>query len=322
MKPKQSSEKPTKVQYIIVDQAFTGQRLDNFLMARLKGVPRSRIYRMVRGGEVRVNKKRVGPFYRVQEKDSIRIPPVQLGEQAAIVPPSEKTQALLTKRILYEDEQLIILNKPSGMSVHGGSTVRIGVIEALRTMYPKSPHLELAHRLDSDTSGCLILAKKRSVLRELHTLLREGGVRKIYLALTKGQWKPAEYRVDVPLQKYHLKGGERLVKVHHEGKASLTVFHPETFYNQATLVEVHLYTGRTHQIRVHAQYTGHPLAGDERYGEAEFNQFMEKKGLKRLFLHAKSIEFVLPSNGKRIYIEAPLDEDLKEVLKQLEKEQL
>jgi 23S rRNA pseudouridine955/2504/2580 synthase len=285
-------------------------------MARLKGVPRSRIYRMLRG-EVRVNKKRVDPSYRVQEKDSIRIPPVALGEKAAVIPPSEKTQDLLTGRILYEDEQLLILNKPSGMSVHGGSTVRVGIIEALKATYPKLPQLELAHRLDSETSGCLILAKKRSVLRELHSLLREGHIRKIYWALTKGQWTPAEHRIDVPLLKHHLKGGERMVKVDPEGKPSLSVFIPIEFYTEATLVEVHLYTGRTHQIRVHAQHAGHPIACDERYGDQYFNQFMHKKGLRRLYLHAKSIEFTLPSNGKHIRLEAPLDDDLKEVLKKL-----
>ncbi|HSW71707.1 MAG TPA: 23S rRNA pseudouridine(955/2504/2580) synthase RluC [Gammaproteobacteria bacterium] len=313
----QKAAKRAEVSYLTVDSAFAGQRIDNFLITRLKGVPKSRIYRMLRG-EVRVNKKRVEPSYRLQEKDSIRIPPVQMGEKAAIIPASEKTQAFLGSRILYEDEQLLIINKPSGMSVHGGSTVRVGVIEALRAKYPRLPQLELAHRLDADTSGCLILAKKRSVLRELHTLLREGQVRKIYWALTRGQWKPAERRIEAPLQKYHLKGGERIVRVHPEGKASLSVFRPLEFYNQATLVEVHLYTGRTHQIRVHAQYAEHPIAGDERYGDEAFNQKMQKQGLKRLFLHAKSIEFTLSGRGKPIYVEAPLDEDLQEVLKNLE----
>ena len=289
----QVAKAPAKqaVQHLVIDEAFAGQRIDNFLMARLKGVPRSRVYRMVRGGEVRVNKKRVGPFYRLQEKDSVRVPPVHLAEKGAAVPPSEKTQIFLADRILYEDEQLLIINKPSGMSVHGGSTVRVGIIEALRAMYPKSPQLELAHRLDADTSGCLVLAKKRSTLRELHALLREGKMRKIYWALTQGQWRLGESRVEVPLQKHHLKGGERLVKVDPEGKASLTVFKPQEFYTEATLVEVFLYTGRTHQIRVHAQYAEHPIAGDERYGDKDFNHFMQKKGLKRLFLHAKSIEF-------------------------------
>lgn len=320
MKPKQLNENATKsrsVSYLTVDSAFAGQRIDNFLIARLKGVPKSRIYRMLRG-EVRVNKKRVQPSYRLQENDSIRIPPVQMGEKATVVPPSEQTQAFLVSRILYEDEQLLIINKPSGMSVHGGSTVRVGIIEALRAKFPRLPQLELAHRLDSDTSGCLILAKKRSALRELHALLREGKVRKIYWALTKGQWKPAEHRIDAPLQKHHLKGGERIVKVHPEGKASLTVFRPLEFYNGATLVEVHLYTGRTHQIRVHAQHVEHPIAGDERYGDSLFNQKIQKQGLKRLFLHAKSIELTLPSRDKLIRVVAPLDEDLQTVLKTLE----
>lgn len=321
LKPTSKPTSPIKtvtkqVQYLVVDPAYAGQRIDNFLMARLKGVPKSRIYRMLRG-EVRVNKKRIEPSYRIQEKDSIRVPPIHVGEKAALVPPSEQTQAFLGSRILYEDELLLIINKPSGMSVHGGSTVRVGVIEALRAKYPKLPQLELAHRLDSDTSGCLVLAKKRSILRELHALLREGAMRKIYWALTEGLWGPAESRVDAPLQKYHLKGGERIVKVHPEGKSSLTVFKPMEFYNKATLMEVHLYTGRTHQIRVHAQHAGHPIAGDEKYGDSDFNQWLHKQGLKRLFLHAKSIEFTLPTSGKHIRVEAPLDEDLEAILKKL-----
>jgi 23S rRNA pseudouridine955/2504/2580 synthase len=317
LKPKEAPKLITQeVHYLIVDSAYAGQRIDNFLMARLKGVPKSRIYRMLRG-EVRVNKKRIEPSYRLQEKDSIRVPPIKMGEKAAKVPPSVQTQAFLESRILYEDAQLLVINKPSGMSVHGGSTVRVGIIEALKAKYPHLPQLELAHRLDSDTSGCLVLAKKRSVLRELHALLREGSMRKIYWALTEGQWKPAECRIEAPLQKYHLKGGERIVKVHPEGKASLTVFKPMEFYNKATLVEVYLYTGRTHQIRVHAQHVGHPIAGDEKYGDADFNQWMQKLGLKRLFLHAKSIEFTLPASGKSVRVEAPLDEELQAVLKTL-----
>lgn len=318
MKPKFLTENQLKVSYLLINQDVAGQRLDNFLTAKLKGVPKSRIYRMLRTGEVRVNKKRVKPFYRLQEKDSIRVPPVKLEQKAVTVSPSKATLTFLKSRILYEDDQLLVINKPSGISVHGGSTVRIGIIEALRKLYPKLPHLELVHRLDSDTSGCLILAKKRSILRELHLLLREGQIKKIYWALTRGQWKPAEYRVNAPLQKFHLKGGERIVKVYPEGKLSLTVFNPLEFYNCATLVEAYLYTGRTHQIRVHAQYSEHPIAGDERYGDNEFNRLLKKQGLKRLFLHAKIIEFTLPSNGKRIRIEAPLDEELKQILKKME----
>ncbi|HVY54046.1 MAG TPA: 23S rRNA pseudouridine(955/2504/2580) synthase RluC [Gammaproteobacteria bacterium] len=318
MTTKINNENTPKVSFLSINQELAGQRIDNFLINKLKGVPKSRIYRMLRTGEVRVNKKRIDPSYRLQENDLVRIPPVKLAEKASTVAPNKDTQALLKERILYEDDQLIILNKPSGMSVHGGSTVRIGIIEAFRTLYPKLVNLELVHRLDSETSGCLILAKKRSTLRELHALLREGKVRKIYLALTEGQWTPADHRVDAPLQKFHLKGGERIVRVHPEGKASLTVFTPIEFYNQATLVEVNLYTGRTHQIRVHAQHLRHPIAGDERYGDETFNQELRKLGLKRLFLHAKSIEFTLPSNGKHICIDAPLDSDLKDLLKKMD----
>lgn len=317
MKPTLLNEKKSKVQYLLVQEEFSGQRIDNFLISYLKGVPKSRIYRMLRSGEVRVNKKRAEPSYRLQKDDSIRIPPLCLGEVAKQVPPNKMTRSILAQRILYEDEFILVLNKPSGMSVHAGSTVRIGVIEALRAMYPKLPQLELAHRLDSDTSGCLVLAKKRSILRELHKILREGGMRKVYIALTKGQWKPAECRVDAPLQKYHLKGGERVVKIHPEGKASLTVFNPLVFFNEATLVEVYLYTGRTHQIRVHAQYLNHPIAGDERYGDADFNAHLRQMGLKRLFLHAKYIEFILPTSSRHIRVEAPLDTELQSVLDNL-----
>ncbi len=302
------------IQYFVIDSAFAGQRIDNFLRTRLKAVPKSRIYRLLRK-EIRVNKKRVDPSYRLQEKDSIRIPPLYLGEKALKVSPSQQTQTFLKQRVLYEDESVLIINKPSGMSVHGGSTVRVGIIEALRACYPRLPQLELAHRLDSDTSGCLILAKKRSILRDLHAQLREGRVRKIYWALMKGS--PTACRIEAPLQKYHLKGGERIVKVHPEGKASLTVFKPIKGYAEATLMEIHLYTGRTHQIRVHAQHIQHPLAGDERYGDSAFNASLRQQGLKRLFLHAKSLEFTLTSSGKLISVEAPLDEALQVLLRKL-----
>jgi len=309
MQPKKSA-----VQHLVVDQEFSGQRIDNFLIRHLKSIPKTRVYRILRCGEVRVNKKRIAPSYRLQEKDDIRLPPLYLGKEAKHIPPSAETCVLLENRILYEDESLMIINKPPGMSVHGGSTVRVGVIDALRASFPQYPHLELVHRLDSDTSGCLMIAKKRSMLRELHALLREGKISKIYLALTKGQWKPEECRVDAPLQKYHLKSGRRLVKISAEGKSALTVFKPLHVFQSSSLVEVYLYTGRTHQIRVHAQYLGHPVAGDERYGDSGFNKLLRQRGLKRLFLHAQSLDFIVPSNGKHIHVEAALDEELDKVL--------
>ncbi len=304
------------VQYFTIEADFAGQRIDNFLVTRLKNVPKTHIYRILRKGEVRVNKKRVQPNYRVQAGDSVRLPPLQL-EVKHVSAPNQRTVATLEDRILYEDKHLLIINKPSGIPVHGGTGVSMGVVETLRTMYPKLPQLELAHRLDADTSGCLILAKKRSVLRELHELLRAGNVRKIYWTLTKGHWKQAELRVDVALQKNQLSSGERIVRVNKEGKQSLTVFRPLETYTDAMLVEAALFTGRTHQIRVHAQYRSHPIAGDEKYGDREFNKKMREYGLKRLFLHAHSIEFVLPSTGETITVSAPLDPDLEACLKSL-----
>lgn len=310
----QHSQKKTTVQYVTITDEQDGQRIDNFLLSRLKGMPRTHVYRLLRKGEVRVNKKRVNAFYRLESGDIVRIPPVYLAEKAQEVPPSKTTTALLADRILYEDEHLLIINKPCGMSVHAGSTVRVGVVEALRHMYPKLPNLELAHRLDSETSGCLVLAKKKRVLRELHTLLREGRMTKIYWALTSGVWKPSECRVDLPLHKDYRDGGKHVVEVHREGKSALTVFHPLKTFKHASLVEVKLFTGRTHQIRVHAEHQGHPIAGDDRYGDAEFNKLARRLGLKRMFLHARSIEFTLPSLNQHVKVVAPLDGELEQAI--------
>lgn len=315
MKPVNDSKPKSGVQHFIVTADYAGQRIDNFLMTRLKGVPKSRIYRLLRKGEVRVNKKRIDAFYRLIEGDDVRLPPVFLAEKAKQVPPSKSTEAVLANRILYEDDNLLIINKPCGMSVHVGSTVRVGVVEALRHMFPKLPQLELAHRLDSETSGCLVLAKRKRILRELHSLLREGKVTKIYWALTLGKWKDSELRVDVALHKDYQDGGKHVVEVDKEGKSALTVFHTLKSYNRvASLMQVKLYTGRTHQIRVHAQFRGHPVAGDDRYGDPDFNKLLRQKGLKRMFLHARSIEFTLPSTGQQIKVEAPLDPELTSIL--------
>jgi 23S rRNA pseudouridine955/2504/2580 synthase len=304
------------VQYFTVPADNAGQRIDNFLMTRLKGMPKSRVYRLLRKGEVRVNKKRIDASYRLIEGDVVRLPPLFLAEKAHQAPPSKDTMALLADRILYEDENLLIINKPSGMSVHVGSTVRVGIVEALRHMYPKFPNLELAHRLDSETSGCLVLAKRKRILRELHMLLREGKMTKMYWALTLGKWKDSELRVDLPLHKDYQDGGKHVVEVNKGGKEALTVFHTiKSFKREASLMEVKLYTGRTHQIRVHAQHRGHPVAGDDRYGDVEFNKVVRQLGLKRMFLHARSIDFTLPSLDQRIKVEAPLDPELEAIIK-------
>lgn len=304
----------TSVQYWTIEADYADQRIDNFLLTRLKGVPKTRIYRILRKGEVRVNKKRIQPSYRLQAGDELRIPPIRMDEPKKAAQPSQSLVEILKQRILYEDKTLLIINKPAGIAVHGGSGVNLGLVEALRTLYPKSPQLELAHRLDLGTSGCLILAKRRSALRELHDLMRQGQVTKIYWALTLGHWTPEQFHVDVPLQKNQLSGGERIVKVNKEGKPSVTVFKPIEKYKHSMLVEATLHTGRTHQIRVHAQHKDHPIAGDEKYGDREFNKEMRQLGLKRLFLHAHFLDFTMPSTGLRVTVSAPLDDDLSACL--------
>lgn len=308
----------TPVQYISISEDFVEQRIDNFLITRLKGVPKTYIYKLLRKGEVRVNKKRIKQTYRLQAGDQVRLPPLEIEDKSAPAKPSQQFMNFLKTRILYEDKHFLIINKPSGIAVHGGSGVRLGLVETLRVMYPKLEHLELAHRLDRETSGCLILVKKRSALREVHELLRTGKVKKIYQTLTKGHWKSHLLRVEESLLKNQLSSGERVVRVHHEGKPSVTLFTPLKKYKYAEFMEVLLETGRTHQIRVHAQFRGHPIAGDEKYGDKEFNKQMHSIGLNRLFLHAYFIEFTLPSSGQHLQITAPIDEDLQACLKALE----
>ena len=306
-----------KVQQVEIHEEQQGQRIDNFLLRVLKGVPRSRIYRILRKGEVRVNKKRIKPEYRLLLADIVRIPPIRLAEESDPAKPSTKAQDLLNDSILYEDEGLLILNKPSGMAVHGGSGLNYGVIEALRVMRPEARFLELAHRLDRDTSGCLVIAKKRSRLRQFHTVLREGGIHKHYLCLVKGQWQGGRRRIDAPLLKNQLQSGERLVRVDSAGKTALSMFEPVTIYKNTSLMRVELITGRTHQIRVHACYSDHPIVGDTKYGDDIFNKTMAGFGLKRLFLHASTLKFELEGSGK-IEIKAPLPSELQRVLDKLE----
>lgn len=318
----QSEKPPSKkspVKFYTISGDDEGQRIDNYLMNKLKGVPRSKVYRILRKGEVRVNKKRKGPSYKLLEGDEVRLPPLFLEERAVLAPPNQATRNLLSERIIYEDDNLLIINKPSGMSVHAGSTVRVGVVEALRHLYPKLPNLELAHRLDSETSGCLVLAKKKKILREIHQLLREGKVNKIYWALTQGKWTRSQRIVDVSLHKEYRDGGKHVVEVNPHGKTALTEFRPLEKFVGAELMEVKLYTGRTHQIRVHAAHQGHPIAGDDRYGDVEFNKLARQKGLRRMFLHAYSIEFTLPSLNQHITVTAPLDEDLLSGIKAFKK---
>ncbi len=310
---------PPRVRQMKINDDNKGQRIDNFLFAKLKGVPKSRIYRILRKGEVRVNKGRIKPDYRLKPGDIVRIPPIRVAEGGAL--PNQQLPALakqLHKGILYEDPNLLILNKPSGIAVHGGSGVSQGVIETLRAAQPEIRFLELVHRLDRDTSGCLIIAKKRSTLRILHELLRSEGVDKRYLALVEGRWRGGKQQVDAPLRKNQLSSGERIVRVDPQGKSAVTLFKPVCLYRQATLVEIKLVTGRTHQVRVHAAHIGHPVAGDEKYGNPAFNKVMRTMGLSRLFLHAHSLNFKLAPDATPVGVTAPLEEKLQAVLERLE----
>lgn len=302
---------------MVIGPESEGQRLDNFLVSRLKGVPKSRVYRLLRRGEVRVNGGRAKPDYRLAEGDQVRIPPVRRAEPTPSPPGGRAAGGRLELRILHEDDRLIVLDKPSGMAVHGGSGLSHGVIEALRAARPEAPYLELVHRLDRDTSGCLLIAKRRSTLRSLHELLREGRVEKRYLALVAGQWDRGRVELTDRLRKT-ARGGERFVEVDEEGKHAVSVFRPVDLHRLASLLEIELKTGRTHQIRVQAAAAGHPLAGDDRYGDRDFNRRMRSLGLNRLFLHAASIGWRDPGSGEWRGWSSPLPEDLREVLSRVE----
>ncbi|ADP12249.1 23S rRNA pseudouridylate synthase C [Erwinia sp. Ejp617] len=308
------------VHFIAISADEAGQRIDNFLRTQLKGVPKSMIYRILRKGEVRVNKKRIKPEYKLEAGDEVRIPPVRVAErEEENVSPKLAKVAALEAAIIYEDDYLLVMNKPSGTAVHGGSGLSFGVIEGLRALRPDARFLELVHRLDRDTSGILLVAKKRSALRSLHEQLREKGMQKDYLALVRGQWPSHVKAVRAPLLKNILQSGERVVKVSSEGKPSETLFKVEERYAIATLVKASPVTGRTHQIRVHTLHAGHPIAFDDRYGETEFDQQLSSTGLKRLFLHAAALRFTHPNTGEIMRVEAPLDEQLKRCLVALRK---
>lgn len=311
------SNKP-QVKFYTIDSEDTGQRIDNFLLKTLKGVPKSHIYRLLRKGEIRVNKKRIKPEYKLLLDDVLRVAPIRISEKTNVVSTQLSVVASLESKILFEDERLIVINKPSGMAVHGGSGVNFGLIEALRALRPDARMLELVHRLDRDTSGCLVIAKKRSALRHLHEQLRNKNVQKFYHALVKGHWSNKLTRVTDALKKNDLKSGERVVIVDNiNGKESETRFKVIQHYQNATLVRAFPVTGRTHQIRVHCQIKGHSIACDDKYGHESFDAEMRAIGLKRLFLHAASIEFTHPSTEQRLKIEAPLDDKLQTVLSQL-----
>lgn len=305
------------VQLIEVAPELAGQRIDNFLRTQLKGVPKTLIYRILRKGEVRVNKGRVKPEYKLQAGDIVRVPPLRLAERDEPEPLAQGLLERLEAAIVYEDKALIVLNKPAGIAVHGGSGLNYGVIEAFRQLRPDAKDLELVHRLDRDTSGLLMIAKKRSMLRHLHEQLRGDGVDKRYMALVRGHWATAKKQVNAPLQKSNLRSGERMVEVDGEGKEALTLFRVlRRFGDFATLVEAKPVTGRTHQIRVHAKHAGHSIAGDSKYGDDEFTREIRELGGKRLFLHAYELHVPLPDGGV-LKLEAPVDEMWAKTLERL-----
>lgn len=313
--PTENEERP-KVRFVTIDEETDGQRIDNFLVKTLKGVPKSMVYKLLRKGEIRVNKKRIKPEYKLQVEDIVRIAPVRVSQEAAPVSTHLKKVSELEKHIIFEDDCFIVINKPTGMAVHGGSGLSFGLIEALRALRPKSKMLELVHRLDRDTSGCLVVAKKRSTLRALHEQLRNKNVQKFYHALVKGHWTAKMTRVTEGLRKNDLKSGERVVVVDNvNGKESETRFRVLKHYEGCSLVRAFPVTGRTHQIRVHCQISGHPIACDSKYGSDSFTSTLNKQGLKRLFLHAASIEFTHPKTEERVKFEAPYDAALTAILK-------
>lgn len=309
------SKLTTRVSYIEITSEHQNQRLDNFLITQLKGVPKTRIYRLIRKGEVRVNKGRVDVNYKLTSGDTVRIPPIRLAERSEETFVPTHLKDALQEQILFEDDGFLIINKPAGFAVHGGSGVSSGIIEGLRLLRPESRFLELVHRLDKETSGCLVIAKKRSALRALHALFRDNQIKKTYLALLTGQWRKQKITVNAPLFKNSAQSGERIVVVSSAGKTAETTFTQLSLFEDATLVEAAPKTGRTHQIRVHAAHIGHPIVGDERYGEDRLNAFFKQKGYKRMFLHAQSLVFLHPLTGTPLTIKAPLPQLLTDLLR-------
>jgi len=306
------------VQFEEVSEDYAGQRLDNFLMSRIKGAPKSLIYRVIRKGEVRVNKGRTKPDYRLKEGDLVRIPPVRVKESEPVEAVPDRMANDIESAILYEDDHLIAVNKPKGLAVHGGSGIKLGLIEALRVVRPRAKRLELVHRLDRDTSGVILVAKKRSTLVALHKMLQnKSGIQKRYLALVYGTWPKHLKDVKAPLQKNELKSGERVVKVSQEGKESHTRYGLERRFEGYTLVNAEPVTGRTHQIRVHCQFSGHSIVGDDKYASDSELKQSKAQGAKRLFLHAQSLKFKHPDSGEWLKVEAPLDDDYSSFLNQL-----
>jgi 23S rRNA pseudouridine955/2504/2580 synthase len=315
--PSQPSQLPAQVQLVTISEEEAGQRIDNFLLRICKGVPKSHIYRVLRSGEVRVNKGRIDQTYRLAQGDLVRIPPVRVADKPSQAVPGAKF------KILLEDNYLLVIDKPAGVAVHGGSGVSYGVIEQLRAARPQAKFLELVHRLDRDTSGILLLAKKRPALTNLHEQIRDGLLDKRYLVLVHGDWKNPRQHIKLPLFKYNAPDGERRVRVQSDGMPSHTVFNLLKKYGEFALLEAELKTGRTHQIRVHLASSGFAIAGDDKYGDFALNRLLQKNknsrpALKRMFLHAHQITFAHPETGKPMTLRAPLPPECERFLKGLE----
>ena len=295
-----------RVRTLEVGEEAAAQRIDNFLLRHLKGVPKSLVYRVLRSGQVRVNSGRVKPEYRLQPGDRVRVPPIRVSQD-------KKPRAKPVEfPVVHEDAALLVVDKPSGVAVHGGSGVSYGVIESLRAARPQAKLLELAHRLDRDTSGLLVVAKKRSALVELHRMLREGEIGKVYLSVVKGHWEAGNREIRDALHKYVDAKGERRVAVREGGIAAVTQVKPIQAGERFSLLEVRLLTGRTHQIRVHLAHAGHPVLGDDKYGDFELNHKLEKAGVRRLFLHATRLTFLHPLTKEKLELRSPLPGEIQQ----------
>ena len=308
------------VSMMTIDEECAGQRIDNFLTKALKGVPKSHLYRILRSGEVRVNSGRVDATYRLKAGDLVRIPPIRTASPSAAQPARPTGGARLEQTVIFEDAALLVIDKPAGYAVHGGSGISRGVIEQLRLERPQAKFLELVHRLDRETSGILMLAKKRSALVQLHEAIRDNQTDKRYLMLVHGHWREQKRRVSLPLQKYVLASGERRVAVHPDGQSSETIFRLRQHYDGFSLLEAQLVTGRTHQLRVQLAHLGFPIAGDDKYGDFSVNKAMQKQGLKRMFLHSAETVIRHPATGEKLTLNAPLPAELARFLQQLSPE--
>ncbi len=297
------------VQWVTIDAQRQGQRLDNFLLGHLRGVPRSRIYRLIRKGEIRINKKRCKPEQRLTAGDRIRIAPIRQSEAPVPVAPGRSLVRLLERSVLYADDEVLVINKPPGLAVHGGSGVSIGLIEALRFIHPRDAYLELVHRLDKATSGCLLIARNRRALNHLHRALKNRQIDKRYQALVHGRWPARKRRVDAALRRDERQDGERVVTVSEDGKPALTRFRVLETLPGASLIEAEPVTGRMHQIRVHCRYAGHPIIGDDKYAHND-RGFTD---IDHLCLHARAVAFHLPA-GEQVTVEAPLNDDMARLL--------